>query len=157
MTPGARRASLSLSFLPTVALAAALGLPTLGCEAAGVGDPCEPESVPAGGFDAEERYLETSSVQCRTRVCLVYELDGDPRKIIGDPDTCPDNGDDCVTEQDVADRIFCTCRCDAPTDEARECECPDGFSCSEILDIGSDGIRGSYCVRDDLLVAGSAD
>ncbi|HJK99414.1 MAG TPA: hypothetical protein RMF84_19465 [Polyangiaceae bacterium LLY-WYZ-14_1] len=130
-------------------LLSALATPGLlaGCEAPGVGAPCEPESVPQGGFDAQERYLETSSVQCRTRVCLVYELDGDPREI------CGEGGDDnCVTPEEL-DRVFCTCRCDAPTGDARECECPDGFSCEQVLDenVGGDGIAGGYCVRNRLL------
>ena len=50
----------------------------VGCRASGVGDPCAPEVVPEGGFNMAEAYLETSSVQCRTRVCMVYQLEGDP-------------------------------------------------------------------------------
>ena len=56
----------------------ALALFAGACADTGVGDACVPEQVPAGGFLASETYLETSSVQCATRVCLVRELDGDP-------------------------------------------------------------------------------
>ena len=49
-----------------------------GCTAPGIGDPCIPESIPEGGFVGSEAYLETSSVQCRTRVCMVYQLTGVP-------------------------------------------------------------------------------
>ena len=57
------------------------------CADTGVGDSCVPEQVPAGGFLASETYLETSSVQCATRVCLVRELDGDPNNL--QEDGCP--------------------------------------------------------------------
>jgi hypothetical protein len=56
-----------------------LAFTAVGCKpGTGVGDPCDPESVPGGGFDRQEVYLETSSVQCRTRVCMVYEIAGLP-------------------------------------------------------------------------------
>ena len=44
-----------------------------------VGAPCLPEQVPETGFDDREAYIESSSVQCETRVCIVYHLKGDPR------------------------------------------------------------------------------
>jgi len=142
-----RRFDLLSSLTSLIALAFVTGALS-GCEAPGVGAPCVPESVPEGGFDEQERYLETSSVQCRTRVCLVYELAGDPRELCEDANANPET---CVGLEERDERVFCTCRCDAPTGNARECECPDGFSCQEILDIGSDGIRGGYCVRKSLL------
>src|SRR5688572_13208614 len=58
-------------------------LSLVACEAPGVGDPCEPEEVPENGFQETEVYLETRSLQCRTRVCMVNHLRGDPR--IEDP------------------------------------------------------------------------
>ncbi len=57
----------------------AFGPAAVGCNAPGVGDPCTPENIPSDGFNGSEAYLETSSVQCRTRVCMVYQLQGDPR------------------------------------------------------------------------------
>ena len=58
------------------------------CSETGVGDACVPEQVPAGGFLDSETYLETSSVQCATRVCLVRGLSGDPNKVFGESYEC---------------------------------------------------------------------
>ena len=109
-----------------------LALAAVGCKpGSGVGDPCDPESVPGGGFDAQEVYLETSSVQCRTRVCMVYEIAGLP--------------DDSAANQA---KVYCTCRCDAPEgSNAPTCACPGGFECETILEQGGTGIQGGYCVR----------
>ena len=122
-----------------------------GCEAPGVGDPCIPEAIPPGpGFDQSEVYLETSSVQCRTRVCMVYNFAGNPsqsqEECFADP-----TGPDCSNRQpeaEIDDRVFCTCRCGTTTQGASTCECPSGFSCEPILDEeAGPGIAGSYCVR----------
>lgn len=43
-----------------------------GCEPTGVGDPCTPETVPDQGFLYNDVYVETSSLQCRTRVCMAF-------------------------------------------------------------------------------------
>lgn len=109
-----------------------LALTAVGCKpGTGVGDPCDPESVPGGGFDPQEVYLETSSVQCRTRVCMVYEIDGLP--------------DDSIENQE---NVYCTCRCDAPADSnTPTCNCPNGFACETILEQGGSGIQGGYCVK----------
>jgi hypothetical protein len=142
--------------LSGAAIAAAVLACSYGCEAPGVGDPCSPESIPEGGFEPTEAYLETSSVQCRTRVCMVYRLDGVPfgvppcesaEDVIANPDLC-------ANERSTDDRVYCTCRCDAPQEAtATLCECPDGFSCQEIIDMPGAGlgIRGSYCVRDETI------
>lgn len=135
------------SLASSLLLAVATLVTVAGCAEDGVGDPCLPEAVPSGGFVAQETYLETSSAQCRTRACLVRGLEGDPRRVVGR--SCPDGGDDCVLPNDLEASIYCTCRCDGPTDAADYCPCPDGFAC-EALDAfspGGDGIRGSYCVR----------
>ena len=127
------------------------------CVGGGIGEPCIPEAIPEGGFVADENFLETSSVGCRTRVCLVYALTGDPRYVTSlndDVRTCPDSGQPpgaserdplCPTAEDVENKVFCTERCE--TNE----ECPGGFICRLILDIGGEGIRGSYCVRHSAL------
>lgn len=130
-----------------VLCAFAVMLGTVGCEAPGVGDPCEPESIPPGGFDDSEAYLETSSVQCRTRVCMVYQLPGFPdRDRTCDPGAV---GGPCATPEETEDRVYCTCRCGAPSGDATTCECPDGYDCVEVLDseFAGPGIRGSYCVK----------
>ncbi len=128
---------------------ALVGACLVGCEAPGVGDPCEPEQVPTTGFVATEAYLETSSVQCRTRVCMVYKLEGDPR------DSCQAGGMQvCSSDEEVAQRVYCTCRCRAPSSStAPTCECPDGFSCVDLLELGGDGIRGGYCVKSSTVTA----
>ena len=104
-----------------------------GCST-GVGDPCTPEKIPETGFSVNEAYIETSSVQCETRVCGVFKYEGDPRS---------PNADKRVVE----DRIYCTCRCKAPDKDFAVCDCPDDFECQKILDLGGPGLEGSYCVR----------
>ncbi len=119
-----------------------------GCSESAVGDPCVPEKVYEGGFLASETYLELSSVQCATRVCLVRELEGDPNQIC----TGVDDSDECVTENDIERSVYCSCRCDAPEGSSLPtCGCPGGFICQQILETGGDGLRGSYCVRDPTL------
>jgi hypothetical protein len=82
-------------------------------------------------------------VQCRTRVCIVDRLRGDPTKI------CEDTGGmmGCASRDAVDRSVYCTCRCDGPPGVADFCECPEGFICKEILSSGGVGIRGSYCIR----------
>jgi hypothetical protein len=115
-----------------------------GCAASRVGDPCIPEQVPPGGFVSSETYLETSSVQCQTRVCLVYRYDGDPTKDCVVSAASPNLPPECEN------RVYCTCRCGAPEGvKATLCDCPSGFSCEPLLESAEApaGIRGSYCVR----------
>ena len=124
---------------------AVIALLAAACADTGVGESCVPEQVPAGGFLPSETYLETSSVQCATRVCLVRELEsgGDPNNIC---ETSDEPG--CVPQCEVDQSIYCSCRCDAPAGSGLPtCECPSGFSCEEVLETGGDGLRGSYCVR----------
>ncbi len=131
-------ASLSLSF-------------TLGCESRGLGDPCTPEVAPEGGYAATETYVESGAVQCRTRACIVYGISGFPDRIVGSPACAAAGNVGCVTEQEIAQRIHCTCRCRLPGEsaDAPRCECGDGFHCRSALPAGPDGVRGGYCLRDD--------
>lgn len=132
-----------------IALAGALG-----CDTPGVGDPCTPEQIPSDGFNNAESYLETSSVQCRTRVCMVYEFGGNPSRSL---EECmamqlPTDPPGCAglqTEAQINERVFCTCRCQPPPGSSTPgCECPEGFTCErDLLTLGGDGIRGGYCVR----------
>lgn len=103
-----------------------------GCVGDPVGDPCVPEQVPVGGFASSETYLETSSPQCLSRLCLVRGLSGDPTE------TCTES---CATEAQARDHVYCTCRCDDSAG-SEPCACPDGFLCE------SSGMLGSFCVRD---------
>jgi hypothetical protein len=127
---------------------------TGGCATPAVGDPCQPEQVPANGFVDSEAYVESSSVQCETRVCIVYHLDGDPREdcearggcqVSGG--TCADDVLRCADDVEIAKRMYCTCRCDSGNTGFAECECPDGFSCVDVLEQGGPGVRGGYCVK----------
>ena len=132
----------SLSQSLTVLAIALAALTAVGCQVEAVGDPCTPENVPPGGFLSGEAYLETSSVQCRTRVCIVNDLQGDPTRFC---DVDPTAG--CVTQADVDNSVYCTCRCDGPAGAADFCTCPTGFACTQVLSSGGVGIVGSYCVK----------
>ena len=127
------------SLLACVVIGVALG----GCSTPAVGDPCLPEQIPETGFDPREAYLESYSVQCETRVCMVFHLDGDP--------TCPEGQSTpehkCAMASLVDDSVYCTCRCDSGGTGFAECECPDGFSCVEVLSRGGAGVKGGYCVN----------
>lgn len=142
--------SLSTCFVPVLAVLA------FGCADTGVGDPCIPEQIPAGGFDPGVNYIESQSVSCRTRVCLVYGLDGDPSLSQEECLAAGGNATECSVypvQVEIDDRVFCSCRCDAPAGSgAPTCDCPGGYSCQEVLTIGSDGERGSYCVPKDIIV-----
>lgn len=149
-----RRSSLSwLAF-------AVLSLGAIGCTDEGVGDPCIPEAIPCDqngencGYKASESYLETSSVQCRSRLCIVHKLDNgsdnlypsDPRKLCDSKNNEPG----CLSEPRLEEGVYCTCRCGVPSNVSSNqelCGCPDGFSCREILTQGGPGVIGSYCVR----------
>lgn len=117
-----------------------------GCTGSPIGDPCIPESIPPGGFDPREIYLETSSVQCRTRVCMVYQLDGNPEDICGEPG---ETGD-CIEQTVANNQVYCSCRCSVPAGGQANtplCDCGDGFECvDDVVTTGGAGVRGGYCV-----------
>ena len=130
----------------------ALALFAGACADTGVGDACTPRQVPPGGFLASETYLETSSVECTTRVCFVRDLAGDPNNL--QEDGCPLGEATCVSAGQVADNVYCSCRCAAPPGSGfRTCACPSGFTCEGDFETGGDGIQGSYCVREELAPA----
>lgn len=108
-----------------------------------LGSQCMPEQIPEGGFSSTEAYLETSSVQCVTDVCMVFQLEGDPSQ-----DCAVASTPLCTEQEEVARRVYCTCRCDAPSSPgAAVCTCPDDFVCHPVLELGGPGVEGSYCVR----------
>jgi hypothetical protein len=137
-----------------------LGLSAVACADEGVGDPCTPETVPVNkdgkyGFQSSESYIESSSVQCRSRLCIVHRLDNgtsgenalpaDPRpQGLCQPDGTGAPG--CVRATALDRAVHCTCKCGGPK-TSEQCECPSGFQCKEILTLGGDGIKGSYCVK----------
>jgi hypothetical protein len=149
-----------------------LALGAAACANEGVGDPCVPENIPCEnpetnegcGYGPTESYIESSSAQCRSRVCVVHKLSGGPAGLALDPrDICdrdegrpynpsvpgkPYDSPGCVTQAQIDESIYCSCRCrDGDNNKVEGCECADGFRCEEILTLGGDGIRGSYCVR----------
>lgn len=120
----------------------------LGCQSSGVGDPYQPEQIPEGGFRRSEVYIETGSPQCRTRVGMVYCLEGDPRFPVGTPG-CQDAAS-CPSPEDIESCVYCTCRCRTPSGvKAKACACPSGYVCDDVLVLGGDGIRGGYCVKEE--------
>jgi hypothetical protein len=148
------------SSLYWIALGCVLALGAIGCTDEGVGDPCTPETVPCDsdglncGYKASESYIEATSVQCKSRLCIVHKLDNqtegmfgaDPRKLCDDDP----NVDTCVDLEDLQKSVYCTCRCRTTADGSKNdlCDCPSGFSCTEILNLGGPGIVGSYCTKD---------
>jgi hypothetical protein len=160
---------LSIDAKRLVLLASALFVALLaGCSTPAVGAPCLPEQVPQTGFDDREAYIETSSVQCQTRVCMVYRLSGDPRQgcvatakpaattmpAMGGMAVADTTGQKtCSNPKDVEDRIYCTCRCDSGGTGFAECACPDGFTCVPVLDQGGPCVRGGYCVKNGTFAA----
>ncbi len=125
------------AFLGQGAAVVTLAAAVSACAPSGVGDPCTPENIPSDGFDRREAYVETGSVQCRTRVCLVYQYDGDPTRC---------DREECTPDeiQEIENSVFCSSKCKEPTD------CPEGFICTEEPIVDSNivpGTRGFYCVR----------
>jgi hypothetical protein len=152
------------SSLYWIALGCVLSLGAIGCTDVGVGDPCTPETVPCDsngencGYKNTESYIEATSVQCRSRLCIVRNLDNgsmgvvpsDPRNVC-DPNA-DDNAENCVDESAILKSVYCTCRCrtagGAKTNQEL-CDCPGGFECKDILNLGGPGITGAYCVRNE--------
>lgn len=138
-----------------VTILALLSLGAIACTDEGVGDPCIPEAIPCDsdgrncGYKASESYLEASSVQCKSRLCLVYRLDNDTNNAIpSDPrNLCSENDEDgCVTNDALLNSVYCTCRCGGGNG-TDNCKCPSGYSCQPVLTQGGPGIVGDYCVR----------
>lgn len=144
-----------------------------GCETGGVGDPCTPEDEyfeDFSGFSLGEVNVESRSFQCETRVCLVNKFQGRvscPYGTNGDDDSATvDHPYSCNvpvfgqrvtvpvqpwrTERQPEVSVYCSCRCDGADPNARYCECPSGFSCTEVVvdqNAGQEQLAGSYCIR----------
>ncbi len=156
--------------------AALIALGTVGCESGGVGDPCIPEDEyrqEFSGYSKDEVNVESRSFQCETRVCLVNKFQGRVSCVYGQ--TIPDDAmtpeqaaaaATCKTPDDTLpilvsvppqleerrpkDAVYCSCRCDGPQSNAPYCECPDGFSCVDLIDdigLGNKQLAGAYCVK----------
>ena len=150
-------------------LAACLLSTFSGCPAQGVGDPCIPEdeySPTFSGFSVSEVSTESRSFQCQSRLCLVNHFQGRVSCPYGQAEgarECKVEGSDesvvvpvkpQLLERRDDSAVYCSCRCAGPDPGARYCECPSGFSCSDIvpeLGRGRAQLPGRYCIR-----AGSA-
>jgi hypothetical protein len=141
----------------------------LGCKEEMVGAPCKPE-IDNGNFNisiqGETWSIETSSVQCETRICVtqIRPNPNAPSEVIEDCqnkqdiDHCWTNDGKNVHEPYQLKFSFCSCRCaDAegntyntnPDKYDYLCECPPSTKCVEVLKPMkgiSDKIPGSYCV-----------
>jgi hypothetical protein len=147
---------------------AAIG--SMSCQGVGVGDPCIPEDeyrTKFGGYSKDEVNVESRSFQCETRVCLVNKFQGRV--------SCPygqtaDKTGECKTpdatepievavlpqlvQRRPSSAVYCSCRCDSPPGSPRGnapyCECPEGYSCENLiddLDLGNKQLAGGYCVK----------
>jgi hypothetical protein len=140
------------------------GLLAIACTDVGVGDPCTPETIPSKivmgtvvtGFESTESYIESNSVQCRSRVCIVHHLDNgtdspaDPRYDCANPMHAAKPN--CVRADQLERSVHCSCKCGGP-ETVEHCQCPSGFICREVLTLGGDGIRGNYCVKPEAAAA----
>ena len=115
-----------------------VGQPCLPAPPPLTGDPMEPMCNGGGCFAGSEVYIETRSLQCATRVCLVYKWNQR-----SEPERRPE-------------RVFCTCRCDGEGDRTSFCTCPEEFTCTSVFVAGNPGIRGSYCIRSTIVGDGDA-
>lgn len=150
-----------------------LWLLSVGCDSGNVGDPCTPDAeyaVDFAPFSVREVYLESRSLQCATRLCLVNHFQGRVSCPLGQ--RAEDDAEHaCYTpdaegvaaervlgqvpawdlDRPARDAVYCSCRCDGPDPGARYCECPSGFECRRLapdLELGENReLSGSYCVR----------
>lgn len=136
------------------ALAAAAGVCVASapaCERGDVGDPCVPDRESGDpsftGFSADEVSVDSRSMECRTRTCLVNHFQGR----VHDSDAAGVRPR--CSHRPVADAVYCSCRCanvDGRTDDGSVyCRCPDGFTCTQLVSsIGArdEGVTGAYCI-----------
>ena len=112
-----------------------------------VGRSCRPSPLPEDGLSAHEISVDTADSGCSGGPCLVYHLERKP------PESCDAldvEHDQCADPQSVAERVYCSCRCDLPAGQSGpRCECPSDFSCVPVFDSGP--FAGSYCVRSDTI------
>lgn len=145
--------NLRLALLAVLSIGTIATLP-LACEASGVGDPCvlDDEYRPDfAGFTLSQDFLETPSLGCRTRVCLINHMQGRVTCPLGQPAPTPcdpaaaecASGEKCV--ESAVSAAECTkdsecvsgscnkagkfCECD-PNDSAT-CPSGEGWRCEE--------------------------
>lgn len=55
-----------------------------------------------------------------------------------------------LEERQAKDTVYCSCRCAGPDPNANYCECPSGFTCTELnpdVGVGRKQLVGSYCIK----------
>ncbi len=138
---------------------------TSGCQSDGIGDPCVPEDeyrTQFGGYSKKEVNVESRSFQCESRLCLVNKFQGRVSCPYGQMDVAggcrtPDGTiaiavpvEPQLQTRPVGDAVYCSCRCAGDDPDAPYCECPNGFSCTDLVPYiaSSDAqLAGSYCVK----------
>lgn len=143
---GMRRTLNVLSpFAAVVAMTAAVACgssepgPTPDASMSGIGGACIPSPIPPGGLSSSESYFGQDDTACGDDWCVAHMVAGDPSA------GCVEG---CADPADVAERIFCTCRCGGDPSLGPLCECPMGMTCG--LEVGLGPVPGSYCLRDGL-------
>lgn len=101
------------------------------CTPRGVGEPCEPEVQPDGGFKEGEVALEIPSLQCRTRICIVA-------------------GKDPLTNKPAA---FCTKKCSKDSDCEGEIKAVCGIEIKGGSPQSGETVR--YCIPEIYLESSS--
>ncbi|WP_437491102.1 hypothetical protein WME75_14970 [Sorangium sp. So ce1014] len=118
---------------------------------------------------------DTADGMCKAYVCRAENADGsfkecqDPTKSAGEnagKPCCVPGTDDPVaspvcgqcagnSQRNAEQAVYCSCRCGVADGEAEDpnfnfCECPQGFTCSEIrpnVGLGDPNITGKYCIK----------
>jgi hypothetical protein len=97
----------------------------------------------------------TSGTHCAT-------ADGKQTVPCADDHGAPGNGDQNIDQitvpvqsqklsRNAGDTVYCSCRCKGNDANARYCECPSGYECTELVrELGLPGksqLAGSYCIK----------
>ncbi len=122
-----------------------------------------PETIPCTsdtadkkcGFNLQESYIESSSVQCRSRLCIVHRLDNKTQgKTPAESHQGVRRGEDreeqrlCDRGQEQRTRSSAPVACDLPLHQHRVLPVSDGFMCDEVLTLGRRRHpRRRYCVK----------
>jgi hypothetical protein len=128
---------------------------TLTCEPLrGTEPPGAPCSLPVTEYHDSQALIATNSNDCGQGVCLAYHLQG-RTDIECDGVPGPDGGvvdPECARPEEIEQRMYCTCRCSGPPDATDLCDCPNGFSCVDVVDPIVPSVAGGYCVKNGAYV-----
>jgi hypothetical protein len=137
------------------------------CDSAGAFCRCDgPEDCPSGGWDCNtekgvcELHIcrDTIPDDCQDPTKSAAENEGKPCCVPGtkDPIAAPVCGQ-CAgnSNRNAQQAVYCSCRCGVADGEKDDpnfnfCECPQGFTCSEIrpnVGLGDPNITGKYCIK----------